>query len=174
MIDQAEDQRRTTGKAREKAILHYLPETSVLPGSKAPMDVVLRSTPRIRLKTQPLIGILIKHIRNRLLILHIARHDPLRLQQKATLALDSPDLVRQRSIDRLLVVLERPDVIQLFGTAECEDGETVGVFTAAAGEEARDAFCDDVELGEVFAAVLVAADADVWVDGALVAVRGPG
>ena len=131
--------------------------------------------PRIRLKTQPLIGILIVDIRDRLFILHLRRIHTHRLQQHTKLALDPANLVCNRLVHPHGTKRERRSLIALLRIAECNDGEAVVVILSSAREESGDAVGNSVELCEVLYAVLrPVGRVSFWIVVPVVAVNGPG
>ena len=123
-----------------------------------------------------MIGILIEHKRDRLLILHLPRWYPLRRQQPAEFAPYPPHLVRDRLVHFQIPVLRDLDLVTALGAAECEHGEAIVVpalsLLSIVGEEAYEGVSDDVEIGEVSIEALFVPPPEVV--ELFVAVDGPG
>lgn len=123
-----------------------------------------------------MISILIEHIRDRLLILHIPRFHPIRLQQPPKLAPYPPHFVRDRLVHSQMSVPRYLDLVATLGAAECEHGETVVVLalgpSSVMDEEAHEGVGDDVEIGEISIEALLVPEPEVV--EFFVTVDGPG
>lgn len=115
-------------------------------------------SPRIRLQTQTLVGILVKHIGDRLLITHFARTGAHSLKQHAKFALDTTDLVYNRFVHSQRCKVQRRDLVPPLCIAEGNHGEPIFVVVTPLAESSRDAVSYNIELFQVLVTVLLPAD----------------